>query len=241
MPHPKGGYRKADGTKVPSVTTLLEELGWGKEGLMWWAWDLGCRGFDYRKAKGEAADVGTVVHDRIECDLHNRAFDQTPYQPEHLVDSDEPFDLYLSWKKGHEIVPLFAEEGLVSEIHGYAGTPDLKVLLDGVPTDIDVKTGKRVYPKNIVQVAAYDWLYQECRPDLPRAQRWIILRPGRDRTFEVFDRTTVQMIDAAFLAFLETLKIRELRLTIEEALAWDSKRGETGRSSKPKSKTRSSD
>lgn len=60
-------YRLKDGTRVPSVTTIISRF---KEsgGLVHWAWQLGIDGKDYRKVRDEAADAGTLAHALLECD-----------------------------------------------------------------------------------------------------------------------------------------------------------------------------
>ena len=61
-------YKTKDGKRVPSVTTItgrFKESG----GLIWWAWDLGIQGIDYRKVRDSAADAGTLAHAMI-CEKH---------------------------------------------------------------------------------------------------------------------------------------------------------------------------
>ena len=54
MPTPRQGYRLADGTKVPGVTTVISQLGWNKNQLLWWAWSEGQAGRDFRDTSGKA-------------------------------------------------------------------------------------------------------------------------------------------------------------------------------------------
>ena len=56
-------YKTQDGEKVPSVTTVLNVL--AKPALIYWAWDLGIKGIDYRKYRDDKADIGTLVHKQI--------------------------------------------------------------------------------------------------------------------------------------------------------------------------------
>jgi hypothetical protein len=66
MPSPPKGYYLKDGkTRVPGVTTIIGKF---KEsgGLVHWAWDLGMQGIDYRKARDDAANVGTIAHGMVE-------------------------------------------------------------------------------------------------------------------------------------------------------------------------------
>ena len=76
MPRPKGGYRLADDTRVPGVTTITGIDGSGKEGLIHWAWQ---RGFedqvDYRELRDVAGGIGTAVHFGMEYELKGREYD----------------------------------------------------------------------------------------------------------------------------------------------------------------------
>lgn len=191
MPTARNGYAFSDGAKAHSVTNVLESLGWGKEGLMYWAWDLGCKGFAYKDLRKQAATIGTIAHERVECDLLGKPWEpQADYDPQDIVASDEPFEKYLEWKKQWEIVVVLAEKNLVSDHLGYAGTPDFLVKMrkrrdwtggagDGGDMGdldphiepwrlvlIDLKTSKAVYPSMIVQVAAYAELIEDAERDL---------------------------------------------------------------------------
>ena len=74
MPHPKGGYRLKDGTRVPGTTTIIGRFK-DSGGLLWWAFYQGQaaeRGeinslYDKRD---EAAEAGTIAHDLVDLFLH---------------------------------------------------------------------------------------------------------------------------------------------------------------------------
>lgn len=223
MPTAKGGYFTADGLKVPSVTAVLETLGWGKEALMYWAWDLGKQGFAYKDLRAQAATVGTIVHERIEFDLLGQPW--TPkeeYDPRDIVASDEPFAEYLRWKGLHEIQVLLAEAPLVSERLKFAGTPDFLVLARPFGSDdpfrltlIDIKTSSSVYESHVIQVAAYVALIEEvcqtitgiCETGHSFVEDVVILQVSR--TGDEFNAKAVpeDMIDRAWNLFLKLLAI----------------------------------
>ena len=58
-------YRLKDGTRVPSVTTIISRF---KEsgGLVHWAWNLGMQNIDYRQIRDSAADAGSLAHAMLE-------------------------------------------------------------------------------------------------------------------------------------------------------------------------------
>ena len=69
MPTAKAGYYLVDGTRVPSVTTVLGRF---KESgpLIHWAWGLGIQGKDYREERDKAADAGTLAHAAVAAWAH---------------------------------------------------------------------------------------------------------------------------------------------------------------------------
>ena len=71
MAEPRPGYYLADGSHVPSVTTIIGRF---KEsgGLIHWAWALGKEGKDYREVRDKAADAGTMAHDAVEAWVHGK-------------------------------------------------------------------------------------------------------------------------------------------------------------------------
>ena len=66
-----GVYKLADGTRVPSVTTITGRF---KESgaLIHWAWNLGMQQIDYKKARDDAADAGHIAHELIDAHIHGR-------------------------------------------------------------------------------------------------------------------------------------------------------------------------
>jgi hypothetical protein len=60
MAHPKGGYRDADGQRIPGVTTVIGRF---KEsgGLIRWAYNRGREGEDLYDSRDKAAEAGTAA------------------------------------------------------------------------------------------------------------------------------------------------------------------------------------
>ena len=54
-------YRLKNGKRVPGASTVAK-IGDDPSALMYWAWDLGKQGIDYKKAREQAADIGTLAH-----------------------------------------------------------------------------------------------------------------------------------------------------------------------------------
>ena len=67
----------------------------------------------------------------------------------------------------HRVDVIAAECQVVSEIHRYGGTLDLVATIDGVPSLLDFKTGRGVYPEHRIQLAAYGQAWNEAHPEAP--------------------------------------------------------------------------
>lgn len=170
-------YRTKDGTKVPGVTTVLGVL--AKPALIHWAWKLGMDGVDYRKYRDKMASIGTLAHYMVESDLKTETPDLESYSAEEIKLAENALISYWEWHDTYNPTLLESEIQLVSEKHRYGGTIDLYCEIHGVPTLVDFKTGKAVYPEMITQLAAYRQLLIENGYPVKKVQ---LLRIGRDES-----------------------------------------------------------
>jgi hypothetical protein len=164
MPTAKGGYFLKSGERVPSVTTILSRF---KEsgGLVHWAWQLGKEGKDYREERDKAADAGTMAHAAVDAYIH-----QQPY----IWDGDDlvvarakkSYQAFLEWADQTQLKATHTELPLVSERYRFGGTFDA-ILIKGRRSCGDWKTSNKLYPENLLQVAAYKILWEENFPDQP--------------------------------------------------------------------------
>jgi hypothetical protein len=169
-------YKTKDGRRVPGVTTILNVL--AKPALLYWAWDLGTRGIDFRIFRDDKADIGSLAHEMILAHLKGEEVDVSEYTPKQVDLAENSFLKYLDWEKNHTVDPILLETPLVSENYGYGGTPDNFCFLDGVPTLLDYKTSKGIYIEMYYQLAAYENLIVEETGDKPKKAK--IIRVGRD-------------------------------------------------------------
>lgn len=179
MPTPARGYFLADGTKVPSVTTVIGRF---KEsgGLMGWAFKKGTeagRVFELARARGEkpkmgrlyeasedAKNIGTLAHAAVEDDIHGREIKR----PEGVTDDiwsrvTESVGAYLDWKRRSKLVIIETEIELISEEFRYGGTVDaLGHIGDEMAKCLpDWKTSNAIHSDYLVQIAAYGHLAEE--------------------------------------------------------------------------------
>lgn len=203
---PKGGYYLPDGERVPSVTTILGRF---KEsgGLIHWAWNLGMQGIDYREARDQAADAGTVAHDAVEAHLHGRPFDWNAV-PEEIRDrARTSFGAFLEWSEQTQLQVTHTEMPLVSEKYRFGGTID-GMLIRQKRSIGDWKTSNAVYPEYLVQLAAYWHLWEENFPDDPILGGAHLLR--FDKTYGDFSHRWWGELDRAWEAFLHLRELYEI-------------------------------
>lgn len=107
---------------------------------------------NFRKVSRKALDIGSAVHQAIECYLQTGEEPQNP--SEQILSA---FLAFLEWKDSWQTFEPIKTEYTVyyPEEHGYAGTLDLLVKLDGNVYVIDFKSSKGIYPEMRYQVAAY--------------------------------------------------------------------------------------
>ena len=203
-------YKKADGTRVPSVTTYLGIL--NKPALIDWAWQLGVQGLDYRKVRDQAGDTGTLVHYLILCKIKGIEPDLSIYTPQDIACASSPMTKFEDWRKQHSVCPIAMEVPFISEVYSFGGTPDFYGLLDDVPTLIDFKTSRAVYMENFCQLAAYKVLLEE-QGQLVEQVR--LLRVGKSED-EGFEERSAGNLDNHWKMFLACQQIYELQKQIRK-------------------------
>jgi hypothetical protein len=221
MPTPRAGYRTKDGTKVPSVTTIIGR--WKESGgLLQWAFKQGQNGaaslYDERD---KAADIGTIAH--AMCDAHMRGepvyltletFKPTDEQREKATTA---YEAYRGWCSNQRAEIIACETPLVSEAHRFGGTPDFLVRIDGKLAMADLKTSNSVYRDYLMQVAAYGLLWNENHPDDPITGGFHILRLGKDNPD--FGHHYFAELDGALELFLMLRRAYDLDLVLKKRAA----------------------
>ena len=200
-------YETSSGKRIPSVTTVLSVL--AKPALVRWAHGLGLKGIDMDAYVDELAGIGTLAHRMILRHLKGGedTLDQTGFSKEQIDLAENCFLKYLEWERQHAVEPLIVETPLVSELHGFGGTPDFYGHIDGQLCLMDFKTGKGIYEDHWYQLGGYDLLFA----DHPSCYR--ILNIGRDETerFVEEQRTDLRCETDIFLHTLAIYKLTRKR------------------------------
>jgi hypothetical protein len=142
---------------------------------MYWSWDCGRKGLDYRKVRDAAADAGTIAHEMVECDIRGKEFKADGYAPELLEPARRAYGAYCEWKRQTQLQPVETELALVSRKYRYGGTLDT-MLVQGALSLGDWKTSNAIYQDYLLQLAAYRNLWEENHPDRPITGGFHLLR-----------------------------------------------------------------
>ena len=170
-------YKNKEGKRVPGVTTFIGIL--NKPALVPWANNLGLQGINVKDYVDDKADIGTLVHEMMFCDLKGEKVDTSYYTAIQIKIAKNSFKKYLDWKKQHTIEPILLEAPLISEQFHYGGTIDFYGKIDGILTLVDYKTCKALYAEHFIQVSGYR---QPLREHKYKIKNCAILRIGRNET-----------------------------------------------------------
>jgi len=174
-------YILADGTQVVGASTIAK-IGDDQSNLIHWAWNLGNKNQDYRKVRDKAADIGTITHFAIECFFHGWEPDLSEFAPADIEKATIAFENFLSFWEEQGLTVLEPEVQLVSEKHLFGGTIDApSVDKQGRVVMLDWKTSSGIYLSQKLQLAAYERLWNENRPD-QRVQRRAVVRIGKEKS-----------------------------------------------------------
>ncbi len=169
----KGGYW-IDSKRVPSVTTIISR--WKESGaLIYWAWNEGREGRDFRETKQAAADAGTAVHEMVEAWKLRGTFDRSEYTTETISRARGAYEAFLEWANQSKLEIAQSEVSLLSQKHRFGGTLDA-ILVQGKLSLGDWKSSNGVYPDYILQLAAYGILWEENNPEKPLLGGYHLLR-----------------------------------------------------------------
>lgn len=167
---PTIAYRNKEDQKVKGVTTILNNIGWNKEPLKYWAWKCGCDGINYKEATKNACDAGTLGHYLVEC-LIKKTVPAPEYlntfTPEITEQGYKALSNFKKWASAVKFKVVCTEVHLVSETYQYGLTPDCIATIGKELALFDWKTSNGVYIEMLLQMYAYKVGWEEVNPDKP--------------------------------------------------------------------------
>lgn len=214
-------YKNSAGEVVPSVTSLLGNLGWSGFGLKWWAFEEGKKvgkanqmELTINDIAEKLADAGTLCHAFAQADITGKPREPIgeDVEPSIVQKAEDNFKAYLAWKDRTRLELIASEVRLVSEKLRYGGRLDAIAVFDGAPGILDFKSSKELYPDTVVQVAAYAHAWNEVHPDM-LVTHWHVLRWNPDGGFAHHALSTGQ-VEAGWRAFECCMKLHALKKEI---------------------------
>lgn len=209
-------YFDGSGNKLVGVTTAINKL--AKPALTYWAYNLGVEGKDMQEYMSYTQRLGTIIHGRIFAYKTNVDIDKSNITPDEWDASTEGFNSFVAWFQHENIKPIFLEKPFSNGVFG--GTMDEYGLRDDIPTIVDYKSGKNIYPDNFVQMAAYAKLLCEVGVE-PLPERVLVVnvpRFGGDEfavkemgVSQLFENGYYEMFEAALAAYKADVKIKKSR------------------------------
>lgn len=210
-------YVTSDGKRVPGVTTItgrFKDAG----GLIHWAYQCGVDGVDYRQKRDDAGDAGHLAHGMIEAAIHGE-----PYAPPKdaapalIAQAKQALDGFESWRASVKAEILQTELPLVSERHRYGGTLDAIGRVGGELVLLDWKSGNKIYPEFLCQVAAYRGLWEEWFPEQP-IRGLHLLRVGKEHGDFHHHSWPLAVLDIGWQAFLHMRELYDLDSQLKKAV-----------------------
>jgi hypothetical protein len=107
------------------------------------------------RERQKAAAIGTAIHAGIEWHLRTQLGEDAGHAPRLPEGAVWAVESWKDWAKSVDLEPLAIERTVYCELCGYAGTLDLYARVGGIPTVIDWKSGKAIYPEAFLQNIAY--------------------------------------------------------------------------------------
>jgi hypothetical protein len=132
---------------------------------MFWAWNCGKEGKDFREERDKAADSGTLAHAAVEAWVKREDFAFTG-EPSVVERAQKAYGAFLEWAEQTKLVVDKTELPLVSEKYGFGGTFDA-ILIKSKRAMGDWKSSNGIYGEYLAQLAAYGILWEENFPDEP--------------------------------------------------------------------------
>ena len=190
---------------MPGVTTISGKLK-SADALMAWAWREGKAGRDYKATRDRAADAGTLAHAAVEAWIRGRPYVMEG-EPATVERGQKAFEAFLRWAEQTKLRIVEPEVSLVSERHRFGGTMDA-LLLDDQRAISDWKSSAGTYPDMLIQISAYQALWNEHHPDDPITGGLHLVR--FDKEYGDFVHHHWSELDAAWAAFLHLRAVYDL-------------------------------
>ena len=206
-----GSYVRKNGKKCGSVTTILgNNLGWNKQVLIGWARRQALAGHDPELVLKEAANIGTLTHYLVECDIKDEIPDTSTYSAEQIEKANNGFEGFKQWRKAYKPKFIGTELVLVDEELEVGGTADQVAKIGGQIVVGDIKTSKFLYDDHIIQLGAYCHMYERMQPKA-KIEYGYVLRLDKETGAFTHHNISRKQLDWGWKVFLCCLELDKLK------------------------------
>ncbi len=173
----------------------------------------------HRKKKESAGDIGKTVHKLCEDYANEKmnplVVERIPLEPDMSTEiSPEEaqvaimFGHFVKWVRENNVTFIASEQKIYSKTHWIAGTVDAIITIDGKKYVMDIKTYSGIHDRTpFLQMAGYALMLEEMgHKDIVGS---IIVRLGKDGTFDVHKNMNLADEKVGFLAALTLFKTLE--------------------------------
>lgn len=217
---PEDGYKLADGTQVPGVTTIVSRV---KESgpLIGWAWKQGKAGKSLDESRDTACSIGKIAHAMVEADIHDREWEPVETDvPSMIEQARKALGMWRRWKAQVRFRPLLTEMPLIDETMRYGGTPDGVAMVGEEVVLFDLKSSNGIYQDHLLQLGGYLPLVHAHRAvlDVPFCHGAMVIRVGKTAPTFATQYWDVSTVDLATSGFLAALKFYEIDKQIKGSM-----------------------
>lgn len=204
-------YKTSEGIPCVGVTTVLGVM--NKPALVGWANKLGLDGYDVNKWVDSLAEIGTLIHYLVECNLKGKEPELGDYTANQINTAKEAFKKWEAWRANNKVELIDSEMQVVSDSLQVGGTCDVYAKVNGRLTVLDIKTSKGCYSEQRTQVVAYAKLLEENGKKVDDCR---IIRIGRSEN-EGFDDILIGALQLHWHRFLACLALYKANKNIENS------------------------
>lgn len=160
-----------------------------------------------QKELEKASAIGSAAHEWIEHNIKAQLLHDVGPCPIVSQPAMLAVGAWERWKNTVNFKPLLCEQPVWSHKYRYAGTMDLMAEINGRPTLLDWKTGKKIYQESFLQNAAYRQAVREMGLFDGEIDGMIVRLPkvSTDPEFEVQKITESE--DQLLETFLHTMEL----------------------------------
>jgi hypothetical protein len=150
-------------SRVPGVTTIISsQIGWNKNGLLYWANKKGLEGLSLEEARQEATGIGTRAHQLIEADIRGREPPLCDWMtPDDEVKVETCMAAWRAWRMASKLEVTHIERELTSSRWDVGGRVDVIGKIGDQSVILDWKSSNAIYSETLLQVAAYARIWMD--------------------------------------------------------------------------------